>query len=1030
MARNSHRVFGAPCAQTRGNTSALVQRPDLRAQRTLLSMAVAGALGAGSGLFNSSAIAQDEGAAAEPALEEVVVVGSQIKGASISSALAVSVVDATDIEVMGVESGDELFQLIPENGQNFFNEAENISGGVNSGRGDVGAFNLRNLGTGNTLVLLNGRRLVNSATYQTEEVGGSFVPVNTVNSQTIPVWGIERVEVLRDGASAIYGADAVAGVVNTVLKDDFEGFNLRFRHTEFDNIPGNRQTLTAEWGQTFNDGRTNVSVFANYYKRDRVRSVDDERWANSDFRDRIPEGSPWEGDTRFRNNSANSQFPQLDVLSSLPSDHSLRTSGLVDRSGELETYPLGDERCGYQLNDTTCAAADGQGTFRHNFNSAFGTGRDLSSELDRINLFSMINHEFESGLQSFTELMYYRSSTNLTRHASAPFSSSRLEMSRDNPYNPFGNGPGRLSGPEFDAAMADVPAEGYDLLLDNYRFAVVPRIVDNDGETYRLLQGFRGSWGAWDWESAVSYSRAEKEDITRNRQSNTFAQEALNDSSMDAYNPLSPTVEGSNVERVLVDVFRRSETELTTFDIKLSNAELFELPAGQVGGLIGFEWREESFVDDRDPRLDGTIQFTDRDGDTFPFVSDVVNSSPTPDNAGDRRVASVFAELQVPVLDNLDVQLALRHEQFSDISKDATVGKFAFGYRPFEAVLIRGSWSEAFRVPNLVTVNEGIVARSNTRTDWACVYANETTDEVFDLDCVNSIQRTASGSDGLVPEQSTNTSIGIVLDPFEGFTFTIDFWEIEKDDTIGLFGEENHTILDLVNRLEAGLANCGQNFNPAVERIDADDDQIAAYTAAGICPGGDVNRINDRYDNLDTRTTRGFDIGVYYDVETDFGSFRVSYNGAFLDKFEQTASGDAQILVDAQASGLLPASIPVDGFADLVNRDGNQDQRHSARLNWRMGDWGAGLGAFRIGSFYQSSLTLDDGTRYTIPAFTTFDLNADYRFSLANTDTRLRLGVKNFTDERAPLADRFFGYFADAHTDYGRYFYADVRFEF
>ena len=231
-------------------------------------------------MVSLGAIAQDS----EPALEEVIVVGSQIKGASISEALAVSVVDSDAIEAMGIDSGDELIALIPENGQNFFNEAENISGGVNSGRGDLGAFNLRNLGTGNTLVLLNGRRLVNSATYQTEEVGGSFVPVNTVNSNHIPVWGVDRVEVLRDGASAIYGADAVAGVVNTVLKNDFEGFNIRFRHYEFDNTPSTRQSITGEWGKNFNDGKTNVGVFFNYYHRDRVSSNDDPRWANSDFR--------------------------------------------------------------------------------------------------------------------------------------------------------------------------------------------------------------------------------------------------------------------------------------------------------------------------------------------------------------------------------------------------------------------------------------------------------------------------------------------------------------------------------------------------------------------------------------------------------------------------------------------------------------------------------------------------------------------------------------------------------------------------
>jgi outer membrane receptor for ferrienterochelin and colicin len=155
-------------------------------------------------------LAQDEADEGEP-IEEITVTGTQIKGAKISDALSVSVVVAAEIEAMGINSGDELFEQMPEMGQNFFNDAEMHSGGVNSVRGDIGAFNLRNMGTGNTLVLLNGRRMVNAAGYQTEEVGGAFIPVNSVNSNAMPIYGIQRVEVLRDGASAIYGADAVRG---------------------------------------------------------------------------------------------------------------------------------------------------------------------------------------------------------------------------------------------------------------------------------------------------------------------------------------------------------------------------------------------------------------------------------------------------------------------------------------------------------------------------------------------------------------------------------------------------------------------------------------------------------------------------------------------------------------------------------------------------------------------------------------------------------------------------------------------------
>ena len=135
-------------------------------------------------LLASSWSVQAQEAEEEEILDEVTVTGTQIKGARISDALAVSVISSEDIEILGVESGDELIDMIPELGQNFFSETD-TAGGVNAARGDVGAINMRNLGTGNTLVLLNGRRMVNMATYQTEEVGGSFVPVNSVNSNHI-----------------------------------------------------------------------------------------------------------------------------------------------------------------------------------------------------------------------------------------------------------------------------------------------------------------------------------------------------------------------------------------------------------------------------------------------------------------------------------------------------------------------------------------------------------------------------------------------------------------------------------------------------------------------------------------------------------------------------------------------------------------------------------------------------------------------------------------------------------------------------
>jgi iron complex outermembrane receptor protein len=210
-------------------------------------------------LFSAQGILAQEDASQQ--VEEITVTGSQIKGAKISGALPVSVITMQDIEGLGVDSGEELLENIAENGMNLFNESENASGGVNSARGDMGAYNLRNMGTGNTLTLLNGRRLVNSPGYQTELIGGDYVPAMTVNSNLVPVWGLDRMEILRDGASAIYGADAVAGVVNNVLQKDYEGFQFRTKFGWFDNFDAEDKTFTGKFGKNFNDGATNVSVF-------------------------------------------------------------------------------------------------------------------------------------------------------------------------------------------------------------------------------------------------------------------------------------------------------------------------------------------------------------------------------------------------------------------------------------------------------------------------------------------------------------------------------------------------------------------------------------------------------------------------------------------------------------------------------------------------------------------------------------------------------------------------------------------------
>ena len=132
-------------------------------------------------------------------------------------------------------------------------------------------------------------------------------------------------------------------------------------------------------------------------------------------------------------------------------------------------------------------------------------------------------------------------------------------------------------------------------------------------------------------------------------------------------------------------------------------------------------------------------------------------------------------------------------------------------------------------------------------------------------------------------------------------------------------------------------------------------------------------------------------------------------------------------LLGAQNAGILPSSVPVTGFADLVRQDGNAESKMTARVRWSKGDWSASVSGIRYNDFIQTSLTLNDGNEWTVDEMQVFNLAVDRKFKFNEVDARVRIGVRNFTDQRAPLADRFFGYYADQHNDFGRSYYLDVQ---
>jgi len=477
----------------------------------------------------------------------------------------------------------------------------------------------------------------------------------------------------------------------------------------------------------------------------------------------------------------------------------------------------------------------------------------------------------------------------------------------------------------------------------------------------------------------------------------------------------------------LIDVYRKGTSDLTMVDFKISSNDLWEMPGGNMGLLVGLEYRDEEMDDDRDPRLDGTITYTDYEGDTFPLVADVLNSSPTADVSGSRNIVSVFTELQIPLTDKINVQSALRHESFSDYG-DSTVAKLALGWEVTPWMDLRASASTAFRAPNIIQMNEKTVVRSGTRYDRAAFQVNavQSVENVIDSDSRYTIQRMATGAENLDAEESENYSVGLVLSPTDDLIITVDTWSIEKDKTIGLFGRENQTVNDMLIRFSNGTNNCSTFAgDPLVVREAPDAGDAAGFAAAGVCPFGDIKYVKNNYTNMALRTVEGTDIGIYYDVESDYGDFGIRYIGTFIDKFEQKASGEFARLQAEKDAGVIPESIPLKGFGDLLEKDGIYDNKHTLRMSWDKGPYRVSLYGLKKGSFVQTSLGTKSGVPYLIPSMTTLNLTMSYDFKLRDQNARVRFSVKNLEDERAPTADRYYGYYADAHQDYGRNYYVD-----
>jgi outer membrane receptor protein involved in Fe transport len=976
-------------------------------------------------------------------VEAITVIGSQIKGAKVDTSLPVTVVTENDIIATGAVSGDELFRAIPQAGDVQFQEAR-TTGNLNDARGDVASLNLRSLGTGNTLMLLNGRRSVLHPGTQTE----NFVPVTTPNTNAIPVSGVKRVEVLRDGAAAIYGTDAVAGVVNTVLDTRFQGLRIELQGGGSEGTDYQEGLFTVKAGTKLDNG-LRLTLFGSYTGRTRMNASERSYSASEDHRPGVV-GTPWEGSTAFDNRSTSSPWGSFSVvgLTSSSSALQVKQSGVnLTASGVFHIEPVANAitQTG-GCNSTLFGAGDicirngvTTGTAQRPLRYDENPDRTLRGSVERTNLFSTVEYDLTGDIQFYGELGYYHSLFKGSREQSAPLSSAPISLAANAYWNPFGptGSPNRL------ANLTNVPTGGLALNMTTYRpVDTGPRNYTVTDDSLRLLGGLRGNWSGWDWDSAFLYSEARTRDRTYNAVSNTLFQRAVSLSTPDAYNPFNGGTQGTfslgdatpnsraAIEPFLINVDRISETSLALADFKVSNPDIFTLPAGPLGAAAGVEFRRETFVDDRDKRLDGTIKYTNPISGIV-YGTDVMGASGSPDVKGQRDVTSAYIELAIPVVspdmaiplvEEVSVQLAARDEYYSDFGnvlkpKAAVLWKVGGGFA------LRGSVSQSFRAPNLPQFYSDGTTVSNTRTDWAACRINTppAPPPATPPTCTSSSTlEVRSGNENLTPDEADNATFGFAYSPtfippeYGRLLVTADYWQIRQTDVIGVLGAANQISYDYLLRLRG-------SSNPNVVRN--------APTSAG--PVGTIDYVNDIYTNLQPRTVEGLDVTVDYDLdETPLGDFNLKFNVAQLLAYDQEPGEVEKILIAAIADGTLIGPT-VASAGSRVQIDGYPEFRATATLTWRNDGWGAGLFVNHVGSVYDTGPAQVDGRYYELDAWTTVSVYGQYAFRDGVLDgSSVRVGVRNIEDKDPPLASNNFGYLGALHNATGRYWYATLSKRF
>lgn len=986
---------------------------------------------AGAALWTHSALAQgpnsqsaadgDAPTAAGDGEQTIVVVGSRT-GNLAEGALPVSIADRQELDSYGAVNVGELVSYIPSVGDVEFTDNNT---GTNGARGDVAAISLRGLGSGNTLNLIDGRRMVTHPLSQAID----DAPVTFANVNAIPSSSIQRVEVLRDGASALYGADATAGVVNFVTFDDYDGLALSARYGMSSLHSMDEFDATLRAGTSFNGGRTRINVGGTYYHRsDAFYTELPGQFATLDDRLLVPDA--FLNDTQFDNRStigpfgrytsgrqnANGSFTNIRVRQG--------TTSLTSTAGLFYVAP----------NPSGTGTVIRSGSQPRDLRYDFIRDEIVIPRVERWNGSVGLTHEFSPALEFFSSLSYYNSNS-LTQRAPGPFDRALalIVIPARNYYNPFGpvGSPNRLPG-------IDAPAQGLDIVIEGYRnLEIGPRIIEVDQESWRALAGLRGTVGIFDWESAFLYSEAHARDEEFNRTSKNLLQQQASLTTPNAFNFFGgPFVNSQAVlDAVRISSVREGESTLALADLRVTSDQILTLPAGAIGFAAGVEWRRETIFDDSDPRLDGTVTFT---AGLVPDESDVVGVSATSDFGGSRNVISAYAEavvplvseaMSVPLIHRLDLQLAGRVERGNDFDL-IFAPKIGVHWFLTSWLSLRGAYGEGFRAPNLVQLNQGtITRRAQGDTDFYRANVTATQNDIGNTYRPSLRQ----GNPDLQPERSETWTAGVVFQParlLPGLTVSVDYFRFEQRNLVGTFGVEEQLAFDFLERMRGGS-------NPNVIRATATPEDVAAFNAynaanpnATRMPVGEVLLVLDSYVNLDPRTVEGLDFSISYRLpRTRLGQFRLDASATHLLEFEQRKDSIAPLLADPVLGPSFASVAP-----DRRELNGNPRWRATGTLNWSLDRYSASVTVRHISGVFDTSATQDQtGEFFRVEDWTTANLRFAINLGREGTalwGTELAVGAINVFNSLPPQADESAGYFDSLHNVRGRVIYGSVRKEF